>query len=128
MKPKLSSLLCIFLLFSTVHLPIGFAQDHTTWHLPEGAKARLGSGRTTGPITFSPDGTRLAVSSTIGIWIYDAKTYQALDLLTGKHKGNVSSIAFSPDSTKLASTSWDDTIRLWDAATGEPLNTVSGDS
>ncbi len=126
MKPKLSSFLCTFLLLSTVYLPTGFAQDHTQWHLPEDAKARLGSGRTTGPITFSPDGTRLAVGSTSGVWIYDAKTYQALALLTGKHRGDVSSVAFSPDSTKLASTS-SDSIQLWDIAAGEYLKTFSKD-
>ena len=50
------------------------AQDHTRWGLPEGAIARLGKGRISGNIAYSPDGTLLAVASTIGIWLYDAST------------------------------------------------------
>ena len=60
-----------------------FAQDSPQWHLPEGATARLGKGRISGEIAYSPDGTRLAVAGSIGIWLYDAQTGEALDLLTG---------------------------------------------
>ena len=124
MKPLRFSIFCVLFLVSTLYLPKTFAQqDYTQWHLPEGAKACLGKGRITGAIAFSPDGTRLAVGSAAGVWIYDAKTYQELALLTGKHEGDVSSIAFSPDSAKLASTSWD-TLQLWDIVTGEHLKTV----
>ena len=37
-----------------------FAQDYTRRSLPEGAKARLGKGRISGNIAYSPDGARLA--------------------------------------------------------------------
>ena len=57
------------------------AQDYTQWHLPEGAKARLGKGAIH-EIQYSPDGTRLAVASSIGIWLYDTTTYQEVALLT----------------------------------------------
>ena len=49
----------------------GFALDYTQWNLPEGAVARLGKGKII-DIAYSPDGTKLAVASSIGIWIYDA--------------------------------------------------------
>ena len=38
-------------------LPNAFAQDYTTWNLPEGAKVRLGKGAVSGNVEYSPDGT-----------------------------------------------------------------------
>ena len=71
-----------------------FAQDYTQWGLPEGATARLGKGRLSGNIAYSPDGTHLAVVSSIGIWLYDTATYDEFALLTG-HTDGVTSVAFS---------------------------------
>ena len=88
------------------------AQDPTQWNLPETAKTRLGKGKIR-EIQYSPDGTILAVASSIGIWLYDMKTYQEIALLT-EHPSQVSSVAFSPDRCTLASGSMDGTIHLWD--------------
>ncbi len=101
-----------------------FAQDSPQWHLPEGVKARLGKGWIS-EIKYSPDGTKLAVASGIGIWIYDAQTGEELDLFTG-HTGRVYSVSFSPDGRTLASGSGDDTIRLWEVSTGRHLRTLTG--
>ena len=101
-----------------------FAQDYTQLNLPEGAKARLGKG-SINEIKYSPDGSRLAVASSIGIWIYDAHSGEELALLTG-HTDSVDSVTYSPDGRTLASGSRDQTIRLWDANTGELKRTLEG--
>ena len=44
-----------------------FAQEYTQQGLPDGAKMRLGKGRIS-ELAYSPDGTWLAVASSIGIW------------------------------------------------------------
>ncbi|MDE0681276.1 MAG: sigma-70 family RNA polymerase sigma factor [Candidatus Poribacteria bacterium] len=92
-------------------------------HLPEGAKSRLGKGAIRA-ITYSPDGRRLAVASSIGIWLYDTHSGQVLDLLT-THTDWVNSVAFSSDGKTLVSGSKDNTIRLWDAQTGTLRKTLT---
>ena len=110
---------------------IGFAQnqqdtENPQWGLPEWATVRLGKG-TVNEISYSPDGTRLAVAGSIGVWIYDARTEEAVALFTG-HTDIVSSATFSPDGGTLASGSWDNTVRLRDARTGETKKTLLGHS
>lgn len=61
---------------------------------------------------------------------------QRWDLATGKplwpdtfalgHIGEVVSLAFSADGTRLASAATDDSVRLWDATTGKPLRLWRG--
>ncbi|KAH8803728.1 putative WD-repeat protein [Hyaloscypha sp. PMI_1271] len=49
----------------------------------------------------------------------------ALQTLEG-HTSSVSSVAFSPDGKQIVSGSHDQTVRLWDAATGAALQTLEG--
>ncbi|MDE0684047.1 MAG: hypothetical protein OXI63_14105, partial [Candidatus Poribacteria bacterium] len=81
MKTTLFWILVALLAVFTI-VPNTFAQDYITLGLPEGAKARLGKGRIN-EIKYSPNGTRLAVVSIIGIWVYDAQTGEELELITG---------------------------------------------
>ena len=105
----------IVLLFAMLQfLPIGFAQDYTRWELPERACARLGKGSVTGDIVFSPDSTIIAIPSSIGIWLYDAKTYKELALIT-EHAAHVKILAFSPDDKTLVGVKDSNNhIILWD--------------
>ena len=115
------------LLVSVLFVPNSLAQDHTRLSLPEGAIARLGKGYIGAGdrvVAYSPDGTRLAVASSIGIWLYDVYGAEVA-LLTG-HRSVVTSVAFSPDGTTLASGSYDATVRLWEVATGQLKATLTG--
>ena len=107
---------------------IAQSQDHSRVNLPDGAIARLGKGgvsyRDRG-IAFSPDGRRLAVATSMGVWLYDAETFDEIALLTG-HKEEVTVVAFSPDGTKLASASgfhFLGTLKLWAVETGQNIDT-----
>ena len=42
------------------------------------------------------------------------------------HSLRVTSVAFSHDSTRLASASWDRTVKIWDASSGACLQTLEG--
>ena len=98
-------------------------QESLQLHLPEGAKTRLGKGRID-EIEYSPDGTLLAVASSIGIWLHDAHAGHTLDLLTAQ-TDRVTSVTFSPNGTTLASGSRDGTIRLWDVKTRTLRSTLT---
>jgi WD40 repeat protein len=42
------------------------------------------------------------------------------------HSDSVNSVAFSPDSSRLASASGDSTVKIWDASSGTCLQTLEG--
>lgn len=98
------------------------AQDYNRWNLPDGALMRLGKGDVRDAV-WSPNGTRLAVGGSIGIWLYDARTGAQTRLITG-HSFRVNAVAFSPDGTSLASGGY--SILLWDMSphvTSQPIAT-----
>ena len=49
------------------------APEYNGWKLPQDVTMRLGKG-VAYDIAYSPDGTQLAVASSIGVWLYDAPT------------------------------------------------------
>ena len=86
-------------------------------------------------VSFSPDGQLLASASgdnTIRLW--DPETGELLNTLRGHQTGFIGSIevgavlsvSFSPDGQLLASGGIDNTVRLWNPATGQLLYTLKG--
>jgi len=120
--------------------------------LPPGAIVRMGTTRfrfAATSIAYSPDGKMLAAGGADNqIRLFEATTGReirrfaghqprtfspqrdlkgAFDVLVGSvGKGNVTTIAFSPDGKTLASGGWDETIRLWNVATGKQLRRLDG--
>ena len=113
----------IFLLNVTLLLT-SFAQDNTKVGLPEGAIARLGKGGIN-LMRFSPDGTRLAVGTDVGVWLYDVPDGKETALFTG-HPGQVNALAFSTDGKILASGGHvNPVIQLWNLDTDSKLSTLT---
>jgi RNA polymerase sigma factor (sigma-70 family) len=72
------------------------------------------------PVSLSSDGTKLAThgqeQGQIVVW--ELATGKRLSPTRG-HQRAIGSVAFSPDGKTLATGSWDETLRLWDAANGK---------
>jgi WD40 repeat protein len=80
--------------------------------------ARLGSG-VVRALAWSPDGSRLAVATSIGVWLYDGNRLDNATLLA--LPAGASSVAVSE--RHIAAGSDDGTVHIWDSTTLEPLAT-----
>jgi WD40 repeat protein len=68
-------------------------------------------------IALSPDGKQLVAAVDYSAKVYHIQKRLELFELKG-HKGAVWAVAVSPDGSTIATGSWDQTVKLWDAATG----------
>jgi len=76
-------------------------------------------------VAYSPDGRYIATCGGGGAFIWDVQTGSVIRTFTG-HTYAVTSVAFSPDGTKVLTGSGDCTAKLWDAATGACIRTFTG--
>ncbi|MDP8962698.1 MAG: hypothetical protein M3O33_01685 [Cyanobacteriota bacterium] len=66
--------------------------------------------------------TRVRVANALRQAVYEVRERNRLE----GHDSRVYSVSFSPDGKTLASGSDDNTIKLWDVATGKPITTLTG--
>ncbi len=99
--------------------------EYTKWQLPEGAITRFGKG-TINDIKFSPDGTQFAVVTTIGVWLYDAKTGKEVSLLKGDRQ-NILHITYLSDGNTLRGVNHNYSyvkFMHWNTTTGKQLSSI----
>ncbi len=82
-------------------------------------------------LAFSPDGRMLAACRNTDdrkageVIVFDAATGGRIFSLWG-HTSNVISVAFSPDGRRIATSSFDRTVKLWETETGQEVFTLRG--
>ena len=100
---------------------------YQTLNLPPGARVRIGkggAGRSDKAVAFSSNGQYLAVSSNVGIWLYDAVNYQEIALLSSPY--SIDNIAFSPDGNAIVGVGRHQN-QVWSIITKEKIETFEGD-
>ena len=97
---------------------ISYAEEATRgFELPDGATERLGKGRIYS-MQYTEDGTRLALATSMGVWLYDTTVFTEIYLLK-KHSRYAEYLAFSPDGKILATADRRGVINFWDTDTGK---------
>jgi WD40 repeat protein len=101
------------------------------WDLRHSRQVRVirSPGRRITSLTFRPDGKHLAAAGSekgsrrAAVSVYDWHTGAEVFTLRG-HQRESRGVAYSSDSGRLASASFDGTVKVWDAATGRLLHTA----
>ena len=79
-----------------------------------------------GTVIFSPDGKTVASAGDTTLRLWDLATGTTRLVLKG-HEQGMESVGFSRDGRYVASGSFDHSSRVWDAATGRPVATLTTD-
>lgn len=75
---------------------------------------------------FAPNhGLIASVSGAAGVLLQDGKTGEKIRKIDTDHKGTIYSVAWSPDSSRVATASADKSVRLWRVDDGTSVGTMS---
>ena len=75
-------------------------------------------------VTFNPDGSDIATCGDISIHIRDTETLQDMKVLEFSHHGSITWASYHPEGARLASSSKDCTVHVWDTATWQQLSVI----
>jgi hypothetical protein len=108
---------------------LGEPGELKTWDPISGReKISVATQRSVRWVRFAPDSKTLATAeheNQGAARLRDAATGRVLHTLVGHHKP-IDTLAFSPDGKRLATASWDKTVKIWNAQTGTELATLQG--
>ena len=107
-----------------------FLKDRTQGRFALAAHATPDNRSRATAVSYRPDGKQLAtaggeINRPGEIKIWDTNDGKLLLVLTG-HASSITALAYSPDGSLLASSSYDRTIKIWQMATGRELITLKG--
>jgi WD40 repeat protein/serine/threonine protein kinase len=105
------------------------------WHVDTGTEMRNPAGMAIQSLAFSPDSQLLALGMVAGGVVWERPRGQRSQW--GVHRGEVTSVAFSPDGKRIASASksekrqgsgnYDVTLKVWDPESDQELLTLGGE-
>jgi WD40 repeat protein len=78
-------------------------------------------------VSFSPNGNLLAIGAEQSLMVIDLATGQeTLNLINLNEPFSQVKVAYSPDGRHIASTSWDQKLRVWDTDSGQEFLVLDG--
>ena len=114
-------------------LSLGSDEDFLLWDATTGTKLRSLRGPCGRPTSaaFSPDGSRVIVAASVGTYptevcLFDTTTGRQLDGLGQLAVSTPNDAAFSPDGKSIATAGSSKSAWLWNAATGDKMQSLSG--
>lgn len=127
---KKFALLCLLLLITTIIV----AQTDNAVITSQNATsvmqlAQFGDGVVdiTSDLIYAPTADTFALSTSLGVWVYDAMNPNAEPFLLDGHTAKLYEIAYSPDGQFLASAGYDGLVQIWHIPTRSIIQTFSDD-
>jgi tRNA A-37 threonylcarbamoyl transferase component Bud32/sugar lactone lactonase YvrE len=103
-------------------------QEIILWDVATGTRVRTIANPKGGTrsVAYSPDGRQIAAGGGNIIDTWDVERGERRARFEG-HSIEINGLAFSPDGRRLISAAGDGTLRVWDAATGRPIQVLFAD-